>query len=317
MTINEIYKLAIKTGIKNDPRGEERIKKLLQKEKSKLNEQKEKDRWEFDKERLTNPYDDTRILYEGSGKDIKSIMVGIDITPGEVVLAKNLKKVDLIISHHPFGRALANLDGVMHLQADLLAQYGVPINIAEGLLEKRISEVARGVNAINHYQTVDSAKLMDIPVMCIHTPADNLVYQFVKNKIEEKNPETVEELINLLKQIPEYKEATKLGVGPKIFSGALHRRCGKIAVTEMTGGTEGAKDMYERMAQAGIGTIVGMHMSEAHKKEAEKHHINVIIAGHISSDSLGLNLLLDKIESKGIKIIPCSGLIRIRRNPKP
>jgi len=38
-----------------------------------------------------------------------------------------------------------------------------------------------------------------------------------------------------------------------------------------------------------------------------------VIAGHISSDSLGVNLLLDELEKKGIEIIPCSGLIRISR----
>lgn len=313
MKIQEIYNLAIEEGIKADPRGKERIKKLLEKEKSKLGELKQKDKWEFDKDKLSNPYDDTRILYEGGGEKVKRVMVGVDITPGEVLLAKELKNVDAIISHHPLGQGLANLDGVMHLQADVLADYGVPINIAESVLEKRISEVSRGVNALNHYQTVDAAKLLDIPIICIHTPVDNLVFQFVKKKIDGKNPETVEELIALIKLIPEYKEATKLGVGPKIFAGSPHRRCGKIVVTEMTGGTEGAKDMYERMAHVGIGTIVGMHMSEQHKEEAEKHHINVIIAGHISSDSLGLNLFLDKLEKNGISIVPCSGLIRIKR----
>ena len=84
-------------------------------------------------------------------------------------------------------------------------------------------------------------------------------------------------------------------------------------MTEFTGGTSGSKDIYEKMAQYGIGTIVGMHMGEEHRKEAEKYHINVIIAGHMSSDSLGMNLLLDEIEKQGIEIIPISGLIRIKR----
>ena len=34
-----------------------------------------------------------------------------------------------------------------------------------------------------------------------------------------------------------------------------------------------------------------MHISEEHRKEAEKSHLNVVVAGHISSDNLGLNLL--------------------------
>ncbi|HED24524.1 MAG TPA: NGG1p interacting factor NIF3, partial [Firmicutes bacterium] len=57
----------------------------------------------------------------------------------------------------------------------------------------------------------------------------------------------------------------------------------------------------------------GMHMTEKHRKQAEKNHINVVIAGHIASDSVGMNLLLDGLEEKGIEILPCSGLIRKRR----
>ena len=68
------------------------------------------------------------------------------------------------------------------------------------------------------------------------------------------------------------------------------------------------------MADAGIGTVIGMHMSEEHKKEAEAANINVIIAGHMSSDSLGMNLFLDELEKQGIEIVPCSGLIRVSRN---
>jgi hypothetical protein len=56
-----------------------------------------------------------------------------------------------------------------------------------------------------------------------------------------------------------------------------------------------------------------MHIDEEHKKEAESASINVVIVGHMSSDSLGMNLFLDKLEKKGIKIVPCSGLIRIKR----
>ncbi len=59
-----------------------------------------------------------------------------------------------------------------------------------------------------------------------------------------------------------------------------------------------------------------MHISEEHKKEAEDAHLNVVIAGHISSDSLGMNLFLDELEKKGIEIIPCSGLIRVSRVQK-
>ncbi len=70
------------------------------------------------------------------------------------------------------------------------------------------------------------------------------------------------------------------------------------------------------MAIAGIGTVVGMHLSEEGKKEAEAANINVVIAGHISSDSLGMNLFLDQLQKQGIEIISCSGLIRVSRLSK-
>jgi putative NIF3 family GTP cyclohydrolase 1 type 2 len=150
--------------------------------------------------------------------------------------------------------------------------------------------------------------------MCCHTASDNHVASFLQKFLEKKNPRTVADLIKALKTIPEYKEAVKQGAGPKIFIGSPENRCGKIYV-DMTGGTEPAKKLYKELVKSGVGTVVGMHLSEEHKKEAEKNHFNYVVAGHISSDSLGLNLLLDKLEKKTkIEIIPCSGFIRVKRN---
>jgi putative NIF3 family GTP cyclohydrolase 1 type 2 len=180
-------------------------------------------------------------------------------------------------------------------------------------MKETISEVARGVNASNHQRTVDAAKLMKVNLMNSHTPCDNLAAKFLKDLIESKKLVKVAELVDVLKEIPEYKEAMKIGAGPKIFTGSPENRCGKIALSEITGGTEGSPKLYEKMAQAGVGTVVGMHVSEEHKKEAELAHINIVIAGHISSDSLGVNLFMDELEKQGIEIVPCSGFTRFSR----
>jgi putative NIF3 family GTP cyclohydrolase 1 type 2 len=315
MTIKEIYQLAIKIGIENDLRGKEAVNKILERLRKKYKEMSKKEKEEFDKERLNNPYADTRILVE-TKKEIKKILAGIDIGVGEILLADRLKDIDLVLAHHPHGTALANLDDVMHLQADVLNLYGVPIHIAENLIHLRMEEVSRKVAPINHNEVVDAAKLLNIGFMCVHTPADNLVASFLKKLIEKEKPEYVEDLLNLLKSIPEYKEAIKIGAGPRLFTGKLTNRCGKIALTEITGGTEGAPAIYETLSQVGIGTVVAMHMSEEHRKEAEKAHINVVIAGHIASDSLGMNLFLDELAKQKIEIIPCSGLIRVERYKK-
>lgn len=263
-------------------------------------------------ESLTNPYSDSKVLHVADDKEIKKVLVGIDIEPAELLLAKHLGDIDLVISHHPAGRALADLHEVMELQVDILAHYGVPVNVAEGLLRERISEVSRGLNPRNNWRSVDAARLLGVNFMCMHTMADNNAAKFVSEKIESQSIEYVEDLLSLLNKIPEYKEATKLGSGPSLFSGKPENRAGKVAVG-FTGGTEGSPKLLEKMGQAGIGTVVDMHASEDHKKAADEANLNVVIAGHMSSDSLGMNVILDELEKQGIEIVPCSGLIRVSR----
>ena len=313
MRIQDIYKLMIKMGTEADFRGKEGVQKLLDNKKKKFDKLSEKDKLEFDKDALENPYLDSGVYNVSDDKEIKKVLVGIDVGPEEILIARELGDIDLVIAHHPVGKGLAQLADVMELQADVCNYYGVPINVAEGLMKERISEVARGVNASNHQRTVDSARLMKVNLMNSHTPCDNLAAHFLRNFVEGKKIERVGELIEALKEIPEYKEAMKIGVGPKIFVGSSENRCGKIALSEITGGTEGSPKLYEKMAQAGVGTVVGMHISEEHKKEAELANVNIVIAGHISSDSLGVNLFMDELEKQGIEIVACSGFTRFSR----
>lgn len=313
MKINEIHNLFTRMGIESDFRGPEGVQKLLDRKKSQFQKLSLQEQEEFDKEALVNPYMDSGIMHVADDKEIKRVLVGIDIEPAEILLAKQLGNIDLVIAHHPEGRGLAQLADVMHLQADVLAQYGVPINVGESLMRVRISEVARGVNAINHQRTIDMAKILGVNLLVSHTSADNMVARFLKSLIDKRNPEYVGDILNILKELPEYKEAMKIGVGPKLFVGSPENRAGKIAVTEITGGTEGSVQIYQKMAQAGIGTVIAMHTTEDRRKEAESSHLNIVIAGHMSSDSLGMNLLMDELQKNGVEIVPCSGFTRVSR----
>lgn len=317
MKLKKIFDLVIERGIENDPRGKQNVARELKRIKQRYQIMPKSEKDEFDIERLTNPYSDTRILCGTGNEEIKRVLIGIDIDVGEVLLADRLnekgKKIDLIISHHPEGRALASLYQVMYMQADIASLKGVPIAVAENILQKRINEVERKLLPVNHTKTIDAAKLLNIPLVCIHTPADNHVTTFLQSLMNKKAPYTVGEIIEILKEIPEYKQAVKNNAGPKIVNGSKTSRAGKVFV-DMTGGTEGAKEIFKRLAQAGIGTVLGMHLSEDNLKKAKEEHVNVVIAGHISSDTLGLNLLLDYIEKKQkLDIVDCSGFMRIRR----
>jgi putative NIF3 family GTP cyclohydrolase 1 type 2 len=179
-------------------------------------------------------------------------------------------------------------------------------------MSSRIAEVKRGILPLNHNRAVDAARILGLAFMSVHTAADNLVASYLQKLMDEKQPETLGDVLKLLKEQPEYREAIKYKAGPTIVVGARERRAGKIMV-DMTGGTSGSEDAYAKLAQAGVGTLLVMHMGEKHRKEAEKNHINVIIAGHMASDSLGMNLFLDELEARGVEIIPCAGLLRFSR----
>lgn len=317
MKIREIYEYVIARGMEKDPRGPEVVAEQLAREKKRFAEMKEEDKKFYDMDRLANPYSDTRVLYGDPEAEVRRMLVGVDIEVGEVLLADRLaergRPVDLIMSHHPEGRALAALHDVMHLQEDLLARFGVPINVAEGIMASRIGEVKRGLMPINHNRAVDAARILGIAIMSAHTVADNQVTTFLQELVDGEKPRTLGDIVKLLLTIPEYAEAAKHSAGPNIIVGSKNRRAGKVLV-DMTGGTSGSQDAYAKMVQAGVGTLLVMHMGEKHRKEAEKNHVNVIIAGHMASDSLGMNLLLDGIEQQGVEIVPCAGIIRHKRS---
>lgn len=318
MKLERLYKKAIEVGIDNDLRGKPEIKKILKEENVKYDKFKDDEKEYYDADRLFNPFSDTRILNGDPKMNVKRVIVGVDMEVGEILLTYLLnkeegKKIDLIISHHPEGYALAQLYDVMKLQADLLANLGVTISVAEQLMAKRVSEVERRLLPVNHARAVDAAKTMGIPMMCVHTPSDNCVANFLTKNFAKKKPYKLKDIMDILKSIPEYKKSMKLQIPPKIVNGTENNKCGKIFV-DMTGGTEGSKEIFEKFANSGVSTLVGMHFSEEHLENAKKAKLNMIIAGHISSDVLGLNLLFDEVEKEeNLTFTSISGFERIRR----
>jgi hypothetical protein len=319
MKLRRLFETAIAVGTENDPRGKEMVSRALAAREKEFSALRESEREFFDRESLKNPYSDSRILHGSGDEEIGSILAGIDIEVGEVLLGERLRergmKIDLLLSHHPGGKAYANLYDVMRIQSDILHRFGVPISVAENLMDGRIREVERKLMPANHTRAVDAARLLGIPLICLHTPADNMVSTYLQKTFDERCPYTVSDVMDILMSIPEYREASHIGTGPKVLLGSGTRTAGRIFV-DMTGGSEGSKDIFQSIASGGVNTIVAMHLSEDHRKEAEKNHLNVVVAGHISSDNLGMNLLLDEIDRANgspLDVHECSGFKRISR----
>ena len=71
MKLEKLYKKAIETGIKNDLRGKEEIKKTLAEEKEKHKKLKDDEVEYYDKDKLFNPFSDTRVLNGDLNTNVK------------------------------------------------------------------------------------------------------------------------------------------------------------------------------------------------------------------------------------------------------
>ncbi|QOR35961.1 hypothetical protein IMX26_03830 [Clostridium sp. 'deep sea'] len=257
---------------------------------------------------LTEIPADSAILVPG--ENIKKVLVGVDMGTAELLLAKELG-VDCVIGHHPVGgTARANFTEVMDSQIDRMVKAGVPINKAEKALAKKRGKVERGTH-VRNYDTVHSAaKLLGMPLLSIHTPADILaenIVQEVMDKVYAKNNNCkISDLIHALNEMPEYQRDLNK---PVVRVGSKENYSGRPFVT-MAGGTGGGPDVLKAYFEAGVGTIVAMHIPEEDIKAVKEQNIgNVLVAGHMSSDSVGINAFLKVLEDKGIEVIRMSGVI--------
>ncbi len=317
MKLRDIFDLLVREGVQADLRPLKQIQGQQRRLKKEYQLLPEKKRKFFDKERLSNPYSDSRVLSGDPDLDVTQILVGIDIGVGELLVANQLRQsgiaVDAVLSHHPLGKALAGLTDVMGIQTDILIKQGVKDAAAKGLMERRIGEVARRLHGQNHEQVVDAARLLGIPLLCCHTPADNHVASYLQTLMERRHPKKLEDVVELLLKEPEYQEAALRGAGPHILAGEPDDKAGRILV-DMTGGAEGSKETFARLSQLGINTLLIMHYSEGHYQKVKNEYLNVVNAGHIASDTLGINLILDKLERQAqLQVLECSGFRRFKR----
>jgi len=320
MQLSKLFRRIVELGIEADPRPKKEIENILRKhaEHKKKLEGNEKEL--FDDERLWNPYSDSRILHGKGTEEVKSLIVGIDVETPELMLVDHLMrggmKIDAVMMHHPEGRALADLEKVLPMQIDILHSVGVPENIAEGQLRPRMERVWRAIHADNLFRSQRAAELLKITAFNCHTPSDNFVWRFIEKTICTKRFDTLGEILKALLEIPEYKEYARRGNPPIIVNGAKYSRPGKVVATEFTGGTNGPEEFIESQGRAGVGTILTMHATEKALEKAKEHHVNVIQCSHIASDSIGLNLLLDRLvkEEKMLTVQEFSGFVRVKRS---
>jgi hypothetical protein len=251
------------------------------------------------------PYDSGVIV---PGDNIRSVLMGVDMATPELLLAKELG-VDLVISHHPQGgEPSIHFHKVMERQIECMVKAGVPVNKAQKALKPRRERIERDSHVSNYDRTGSAARLLNMPFMNIHMPLDiiseNTVQAYLDQRVTDPRA-TLKDVIDALMEMGEYRNALAC---PCIRVGAEKDYAGRVLVL-MAGGTNGGEQVFKAYFEAGVGTIVCMHVPEEVRKAVQDQNIgNIIVAGHMASDSIGINRFLDALRNNGLAVQTMSGI---------
>jgi len=242
------------------------------------------------------------------GENIKKVLMGVDMDTPELLLARELG-YDCVVSHHPKN---SNVDMLKVMDSHILRleKLGIPRNRSQKALAKKTEELGYMRHVVNSRRSESAAKLMNMPYVSLHTPADLIGEAMVQKHLDEKfanKPETtLGDITAALEEIAEYKNSARK---PVIRVGAKSSYAGKIYVL-MAGYTGPGGAVLKQYFEGGVGTLILMHIPEKDVKELkEQGYGNVIVAGHMSSDSLGMNKIADEWRKQGVEVTMMSGVI--------
>jgi len=235
------------------------------------------------------------------GDNIRKVFFGIDAGVPELLLAKQLG-FDAVIAHHPQGgTATTNYPQVFKRHIQQMVAAGVPLEEAENAVKKKFTELDVEMHTRNYGHAVDVAKSLKMPYMNIHTPLDEVGRRIMQEKINSKirKNSTIQDVVSTLKELNEFKNAvTEI----KIRLGKPENPAGKVVVSHGAG-TNGGYEIAKTYFKHGVGTVVYIHVSsgDLDKLKAEGRG-NIIVTGHIASDSVGINPFIHELEKRNLSI---------------
>jgi putative NIF3 family GTP cyclohydrolase 1 type 2 len=234
------------------------------------------------------------------GKNIKKVMLMIDVTTADLMLAKNLG-CDAVITHHPIGISAINFYKVIDRHIDYMKENG----ISEETARSSVIDLKRKLEIRNHTQiyssVIDSAKLLEMPLVNIHQPCDEYARRLISQKILERKPNLVSGIITALEEIPEFKKAeTKI----QVAYGQPDSYIGKW-VAVIAAGTNGGYLIARNYFENGISTVLYFHIDYNDLVKLRESNIqgNLVILGHLAGDSIGMNALGNILENEGIQVV--------------
>ena len=234
------------------------------------------------------------------GKNIRKVMIAIDVGAAELMMARDLG-CDAVIAHHPIGIASVNFYKVFDRHVDYMVEHGVPQGIARKAVAKLKERVETRTHADIYSDVVGAAMAIKMPLVNIHQPCDEYMRQVILQAINKGKTKFVSDIIDSISKIPEFRNAaTKV----RVRFGSDKSKAGHWALV-IAAGTNGGYPIAKAYFEHGVSTVIYLHVDygDLTKLREAKVDGNLVVLGHLAGDSIGLNGLADRLEEMGVETI--------------
>jgi putative NIF3 family GTP cyclohydrolase 1 type 2 len=252
---------------------------------------------------------DSQVYLENTG-DARRVLFGIDTSIAELMFAKQ-SGYDALIAHHPLGeQAVTDFHKVVQRQVEQMTAAGVDKSLATTAVSQRLERPHRARHMSNINALVDTGRLIGLPFCNIHLACDEIGRQLIAKCVASKTgPDaTVGDAIAALNSFTEIRNGLTT---PEAWVGGDGNLLGKWVVA-MAGGTNGGYPVFSEYWNAGVNTIFAMHCAEDDLAKLRAHagpQQNLVVTGHMATDSIGINRVIAAMEERGISVTRTSGIV--------
>jgi hypothetical protein len=187
---------------------------------------------------------------------------------------------------------------------------GVPRETALSIIEPLAESHRVSASMSNYDHDPSVARLLDLPYLNIHTPLDEIGRRRLQAAADELSPDrTVVELIGFLSS--RFGEFAHAGTEIELRVGTPSNPIGRVVMSHGAG-TNGGYAVAKAYFDHGVDTVIYIHCRPADSEQLREEYgdaKNLVVTGHIASDSIGINPYIDRLRDEGADVTAVSGII--------
>ncbi|MDQ6855655.1 MAG: hypothetical protein M3Z57_01105 [Candidatus Dormibacteraeota bacterium] len=250
-------------------------------------------------------------VYVEAPSDVHRVLFGVDISLAEVLWAQQ-NGFDAVIAHHPLGdRTRTSFSELVRTrQVAQMTAEGIARDVAENAIGARLEAIARRTHMSNVNAIVDSARLFGMPLCNVHLACDIITRDAIIEMLQ-RHQSAGASVADCLGWFDDFSEYAHGHARPEPWVGAPTNGLGRWTVA-IAGGTNGGFPVFNEYFRAGVDTIFAMHIDEGELQRlrvAAQPGQTLVVTGHMTSDSIGINVVIAGLEERGIEVVRTSGVV--------